>query len=85
MAKEALKAVKERRKTVEETFENLKKQKTELLEKRRGLDQQIGVVDAEMVRLQGDFRQLEGLEADLKGKPKAEKPKAEKPKTEKKE
>lgn len=83
MENEALKVIKDRVKQVEGEFEALKKRREELVGQRSQLDQQIGQLDAEMVRFQGDFRSLKDLEKKLSQPKKAEGKAKEEPKSKK--
>ncbi len=51
-----------------ERFEELKKQEATLLEQAKELNQNLGKVREEMVRVQGDYRTINGLMEELEGK-----------------
>lgn len=62
---------------VQSRFENLDKQRQQLINQRADLDRKIAAIAEEMVRLQGEFRLIADLK-DEKDTPKLEIPKKKK-------
>lgn len=54
-----------KRQDAETRFNDLKKQEETLVEQIRELNQKLGTVREEMVRIQGDYRTIDGLIKDL--------------------